>query len=81
MTSLVDISSPEVDAHSLADHRAYLEAVTRAQVRAAHSYFDQHVIREEDGSYWVADEGSYEPLMEGLVDRIVHSVPAGMFDE
>jgi hypothetical protein len=50
-------------------------------VRAQHSYFDQHIIRMDDGRYWVADEGSYETLMQDLVDRIVHTVTAKLMDE
>ncbi|NNM78572.1 hypothetical protein HJG53_16920 [Sphingomonas sp. ID1715] len=68
--------------HYTADeHARYLEAVANAQTRAAHSYFDQHIIRMDDAQYWVADEGSYETLMQDLVDRIVMTIPAGRVDE
>lgn len=63
------------------EHKAYLAAVAQAQVRAAHSYFHQHIIREEDGSYWVADEGSHEPLIDWLSERIVCTIDAGLIDE
>ena len=43
--------------------------------------FDQHIVRMDDGTYWVADEGAYETLIEDLVDRIVHTVDAGQSDE
>lgn len=59
----------------------FLAAYAMAASRAPHSYFDQHVIRMDDGQCWVADEGSYETLMHDLADRIVCSVPAGRSDE
>lgn len=79
MTYLSQITAAE--AAAVADNAAYLEAYARAAGRAAHSYFDQHIIQEDDGRYWVADEGDYEPLMQDLIDRIVHTVPAGRLDE
>jgi hypothetical protein len=69
------------DAAAYADNAAYLEAYARAAKRAAHSYFDQHIIQDDDGRYWIADEGDYEPLMQELIDRIVHTVDAGRSDE
>ncbi len=56
-------------------------AMIQASMRAAYSYFDQHIIRTDDGCCWVADEGSYETLMPDLGDRIVATVPAGRSDE
>lgn len=64
-----------------ADHDAYMAAYAHAAARAPYSYFDQHIIRTDDGCYWVADEGDYETLMQDLVDRIVHTVAAGRSDE
>ncbi len=68
-------------AAATADHDAYLAAYAKAAARAPDSYFDQHIIRTDDGCYWVADEGDYESLMADLVDRIVHTVAAGRSDE
>lgn len=79
MTYLSQITT--ADAAAVADNAAYLEAYARAAGRAAHSYFDQHIIQDNDGRYWVADEGDYEPLMQNLIDRIVHTVPASKLDE
>jgi hypothetical protein len=81
MTYLAPISISDAAPYSAEEHRRYMEAVRNAQVRAQHSYFDQHIIRMDDGRYWVADEGSYETLMEDLVDRIVHTVTAKLMDE
>jgi len=69
------------DAAACADNAAYLEAYAKAAARAGHSYFDQHIIRDGEGSYWVADEGDYEPMMQALIDRIVYTVDAGRSDE
>lgn len=63
------------------DHDAFMAAYAKAAARAPYSYFDQHIIRTDDGCYWVADEGDYETLMADLIDRIVHTVPAGRSDE
>ena len=60
---------------------AYLEALTTAVTRACHSYFDQHIVRMDDGRCWVLDEGSYEGWMRDLEDRIIHTVPAGLSDD
>lgn len=79
MTYLSQITT--ADAAAVADNAAFLEAYARAAGRAAYSYFDQHIIQDNDGRYWVADEGDYEPLMQDLIDRIVHTVPAGRLDE
>jgi hypothetical protein len=68
-------------AAATADHDAYMAAYAKAAARAPHSYFDQHIIRTDDGCYWVADEGDYETLMQDLIDRIVHTVTAGRSDE
>lgn len=71
----------EASAYTVEEHRAYLAAVTKAQVRAVHSYFCQHVLREDDGSYTVIDEGSYEPLIDWVDERIVCTIPSGFSDE
>lgn len=69
------------DTEAQADHQAYMAAYAKAATRARYSYFDQHIIRTDDGCYWVADEGDYETLMQDLVDWIVHTVGAGRSDE
>lgn len=81
MTYVAPISTLDTEAYTADEHARYLEAVANAKERATHSYFDQHIIRMGDGQYWVADEGSYETLMQDLVDRIVTTVAAGRIDE
>jgi DNA-binding GntR family transcriptional regulator len=71
----------EAPTYTIEEHRAYLAAVAKAQVRAVHSYFCQHILREDDGSYTVIDEGSYEPLIDWVDDRIVCTIPASFSDE
>ena len=70
-----------VDAAAQADTHAYLDAYNSAIARARHSYFDQHIIREADGRYWVADDGDYSTLLPRIYDRIVHTVNAELSDE
>jgi hypothetical protein len=49
--------------------------------RAQHSFFDQHVIEDDEGSFVAIDEGDYNALPQDLIDRIVHSVPGMMADD
>ena len=63
------------------DPISYDAAVRAACVRAQHSFFDQHVIEDEDGSFIAIDEGDYNALPQDLIDRIVHSVPGMMADD
>lgn len=63
------------------DPVSYDTAVRTACVRAAHSFFDQHVIEDEDGGFLAIDEGDYNALPQHLIDRIVHSVPGMMADD
>lgn len=66
---------------SHADTANYLAALAFAERRALHSFFDQHVIEDERGSYIAIDEGDYDALPMTLVDRVVHTVPGRMSDE
>ena len=63
------------------DPISYAAAVRAATCRAQHSFFDQHVIEDEDGSFLAIDEGDYNALPQDLIDRIVHSVPGMMADD
>jgi hypothetical protein len=63
------------------DPVSYDAAVCTATTRAAHSFFDQHVIDDEDGGFLAIDEGDYNALPQHLIDRIVHSVPGMMADD
>lgn len=64
-----------------ADHAAFFAAVANAERRALHSYFDQHVVADDDIGYITVDEGDYGTLPDAMIDRIVHSVPGGLLDE
>ena len=61
-----------------ADTSDYLQTVWEARKRAAVSEFDIHVVRDDDGSYWFADEGDYALDLDGFLDRIVHTLPGRM---
>lgn len=60
---------------------SYDAALRMATIRSQHSFFDQHVIEDENGGYEAIDEGDYNALPQQLVDRIVYSVPGMMADE
>lgn len=66
---------------AISSEKAFDEAMKRAQKRAAHSYFDSHIIQEEDGSYSTFDEGDYNELPAWMTDRIAHTVQGQMADE
>lgn len=63
------------------DPISYDAAVRAATIRAQHSFFDSHVIENDDGSFSAIDEGDYNDLPQDLIDRIVHSVPGMMADD
>ncbi len=63
------------------EHAAYLAAVACAERRALHSFFDQHVIEDDNAGFIAIDEGDYDALPMGVIDRVVHTVPGGMSDE
>ncbi len=60
---------------------AFDDAVQAATKRAFHSFFDQHVIEEDDGSYITIDEGDYGALPQHMIDRIAHTVPGMIADD
>ncbi len=66
---------------AVADTGAYLAALACAEGRALHSFFDQHVVEDEAGSYLAIDEGDYGALPMRIIDRIVHTIPGAMSDE
>lgn len=63
------------------DPISYDVALHAACARAQHSFFDSHVIENDDGSFSAIDEGDYNALPQHLIDRIVHTVPGMMADD
>lgn len=63
------------------DHAAYLAAIACAERRALHSYFDQHVLEDEEAGFIAIDEGDYGALPAMLIDKVVHTIPGGLWDE
>ena len=61
--------------------QSYFEAVERAERRSLHSFFDQHVIEDDDQGYIAVDEGDYNALPWELASRVVHTVHGGLLDE
>ncbi len=64
-----------------ADKAAYFAAVANAEHRARGSYFDQHVLADEDHRYIAIDEGDYGALSQVMIDRIVYTAEGGLIDE
>lgn len=69
------LSTLDINAHS------YFEALAVAERRALHSFFDQHVVEDEDLGYFALDEGDYNVLPAHLASRVVHTVHGAMLDE
>lgn len=63
------------------DPVSYDAALHTATIRAQHSFFDQHVIEADDGSFSAIDEGDYNALPLHLIDRIVLTVQGMMADD
>ncbi|HEX7857323.1 hypothetical protein ACQKJZ_18145 [Sphingomonas sp. NPDC019816] len=63
------------------NHAAYLAAIACAERRALHSYFDQHVVEDEEAGFTAIDEGDYGMMPMTLIDRVVHTVPGRLSDE
>lgn len=68
-------------AHCILPSRSYFEALESAERRALHSFFDQHVIADEELGYIAVDEGDYNALPVHLAARVVHTVHGGLLDE
>lgn len=62
-------------------HAAYFAAVANAERRAMHSYFDQHVVEDDELGFLAIDEGDYGALGQAMIDRIVYTAPGGIIDE
>jgi len=64
-----------------ASSRSYFEALELAERRALHSYFDQHIVEDEELGYIALDEGDYCALPAHLAARVVHTIHGSMLDE
>lgn len=60
---------------------SYFEALAIAERRALHSFFDQHIVEDDDLGYVALDEGDYNVLPGHLASRVVHTVHGAMLDE
>ncbi len=50
--------------------RNYFEGLETAEQRALHSFFDQHVIEDDELGYRAVDEGDYNALPPHLAMRV-----------
>lgn len=72
MSFQVCISSPT---------QSYFEALECAERRALHSYFDQHILEDNELGYIAVDEGDYNALPAALYSRVVHTVHGALLDD
>ncbi|WP_430427646.1 hypothetical protein [Parasphingorhabdus sp.] len=63
------------------DTQSYFAAVETAEKRALHSFFDQHVIEDDEQGYVALDEGDYNALPAWAMNRVVHTVHGALLDE
>ncbi|WIW89633.1 hypothetical protein K3M67_06655 [Sphingobium sp. V4] len=70
-----------ISTSTAADNAVLFAAVANAERRALHSYFNQHVVADDEAGYITIDEGDCAALPMTIIDRIVHSVPGGLVDE
>ena len=58
------------------------ETIMRAERRSYHSFFDVHVVENDDGTYSVFEEVDYGTLLPShLIDAIVYTADGKMSDE
>ena len=60
---------------------AYFTAVANAERRALHSFFDQHILEDDELGYIAVDEGDYNALPTHLMARVVHTIHGALLDE
>jgi hypothetical protein len=59
----------------------YFAALENAERRALHSYFDQHILEDDERGYIAVDEGDYNALPTHLMARVVHTIHGALLDE
>lgn len=57
------------------------EKIQQAERRSFHSFFDIHVIANEDGTYSLFEEGDYGAIPNHLIDSITYTADGKMSDE
>lgn len=57
------------------------EKIQQAERRSFHSFFDIHVIENEDGTYSLFEEGDYGAIPNHLIDSITYTADGKMSDE
>ena len=69
------------DAGLKADQAAFVAALDQAHARSFHSYFTQYILTDEEAGYVAIDEGDYGALPQGMMDRVIDTVPGKLNDE
>jgi len=60
---------------------SYEKAVSAADQRASHSYFDHYVVTHDEWGFVVMNEGDYGRIPEHYLERIAYCAEAGLIDE
>lgn len=60
---------------------AFHEAVNRAEMRSYHTYFNTHVVEENDGSFQVIQDTSYDTIPMHIIDRITYTAQGRMAED
>ena len=75
------VSSNTYHAGFRTDQAAFIAALDQAHIRSFHSYFTQYVLVDESAGYVAVDEGDYNALPQGMLDRVIEAVPSKLSDE
>lgn len=81
MTYELQTISTQASKANIARNIMLNEKIDTAEKRSLHSFFDTHVIENEDGTYSVIEEGDYGALPMSIIDRIVYTADPKMSDE
>jgi|GEM_PF-639965 len=83
MYRTIKTASHEVLTHEMIQARSLCldEKIMEAERRSFHTFFDVHVIENDDFTYSVFEEGDYGNLPNHLIDSVVYTTVGKMDDE
>ena len=68
-------------ANTITRQSAFNEAVSRAQMRSYHTYFNTHVVEQPDGTFVTIQEADYDTIPMHVIDRITYTAEGRLADE
>lgn len=63
------------------DQAAFFAALERANARSCHSYFNQHIVADDEAGFITVDEGDYGALPSWLADHVIETIPGRLCDD